>query len=157
MKQMENNLPAENSNERETSIFSGEEFSAPHNYQSIKHARNAMFFAAGALLLNMIIMYFTNQDTEMIWVDLLVWSLFVTAFILLGVWTNKKPYTAIVLAMILYAGFIILNAALDLSTIYKGIIMKIIVIVYLVKGINDAKEIQEYDKLFNKKLFENRP
>ena len=154
---MDNNSLHENSYpERDVTIFSGEEFNAPLNYRSIRNARNAMFFAAGAIVLNMIIIYSGNSDTELIWFDLLVWGLFVASFILLGIWTKSKPYTALVIAITLYGLFILLNAALDVSTIFKGIIMKVIIIVYLIKAINDAKEVQEYDKLFNENLLKNR-
>lgn len=155
---MENNNVIENSSpEKNASIFTGEEFMTPREYTSIRHARNVMFFAAGTLVLNIIIMALQSGDAEYLWIDLTVWAVFVAGFTALGFYTKKKPYTAIILAIIVYAVFVLLNAALDITTLYKGLIAKIIIIFYLIKGINDAKEIQDHDKLFNKELFDNRP
>ena len=60
----------------------------------------------------------------------------------MAVYTKRKPYYAIVAALCLYAAFIILNAVIDISTLYSGVIFKIIIIVLLVKGINNAREAQ---------------
>jgi len=48
-----------------------------------------------------------------------------------------------VCALVLYGLFIVLNAVIDPTTIYKGIILKIVIIVTLIKGLNDAREAQQ--------------
>ena len=68
----------------------------------------------------------------------------------MGFWTKKKPYSAIVGALILYAAFIILNASIDITTIYKGIILKVVIIVLLVKGVNDARDAQRMKEQLGK-------
>jgi len=70
--------------------------------------------------------------------------------VVLGFWTKKKPYYAIICALILYGIFIILNAVVDITSIYKGIIFKIAVIVFLIKGLKDAKAAQEMKEQLNK-------
>jgi len=147
---MENNQtdikPAE---QNEESIFSADEFSLKGYDKHIRQARNAIFTVAGLLLVNVAILYNTvPAGYEYIWLDFLIWGAFITGFIFLGFYTKKKPYYAIVGALCLYAAFIILNAVFDLSTLYKGVLFKIIIIVILVKGINDAKEAQELQKNF---------
>ncbi len=47
------------------------------------------------------------------------------------------------------AYLLVLNAYLDPSTIFKGILVKIIIIVFLIKGLNDAKEAQRMQDEFN--------
>jgi peptidoglycan/LPS O-acetylase OafA/YrhL len=137
------NLPAQTPEKNTETIFTEEEFSMRGYDKHIRQARNAIFIAAGVLLLNLIVLSMSvPADYEYLWIDMLIWGAFIAGFILLGFWTKKKPYTAIVSALILYIVFIIFNAALDVSTIYKGIIMKIVIIVLLVKGINDAREAQ---------------
>jgi len=147
---MENNQtdikPAE---QNEESIFSADEFSLKGYDKHIRQARNAIFTVAGLLLVNLAILYNTvPAGYEYIWLDFLIWGAFIAGFIFLGFYTKKKPYYAIVGALCLYAAFIILNAVFDLSTLYKGVLFKIIIIVILVKGINDAKEAQELQKNF---------
>ena len=132
------------------SIFSDEQFSSPCENKQIRHARNAMYFAAGALLVN-IILQFAIADTldEFIWLDFVIWGAFIGGFVALALWTNKKPYTAIILAIVLFVAFIVLNAVIDIQTIFRGIIMKVIIIIYLVKAINDAKEMQRYKEMIS--------
>jgi hypothetical protein len=46
-------------------------------------------------------------------------------------------------AIFVAAGILLLNAVIDASTIFKGIIFKIAIIVYLIKALSDAKEAQQ--------------
>ena len=142
---MENNDLSEETPEKNTeTIFTEEEFSTQAYDKHIRQARNAIFVAAGVLAIGLILLGATLPDNyEYFWIDCLIWGVFIVVFIVLGLWTKKKPYTAIVCALILYALFIILNAIADVTTIYKGIILKIVIIVSLIKGLNDAKEAQQ--------------
>ena len=132
-------------------IFSPNEFSLQGYDKHIRQARNAIFAVAGLLTINLLLLGGTSPEGyEYLWMDIALWSVFIAGFIFLGFWTKKKPYYAIVGALCLYALFIFLNAALDISTLVKGILFKIIIIVLLVKGINDAKEAQELQKNFGR-------
>ena len=135
----------------EETIFSGEEFSMQGYDKHIRQARNAIFFVAGLLLLNVIFLIVAaGSDTEYLWIDIAIWGAFIMGFLFLGFYCKKKPYYAIVSALCLYGLFIALNAYIDTSTLFKGILMKIIVIVLLVKGVKDAKEAQEMQKNFSR-------
>ena len=141
---MENrNLPEETPEKNTETIFTEEEFSTRAYDKHIRQARNAIFVAAAVLTLSLIILGATVPDYyEYFWLDCLIWGAFIVGFIILGLWTKKKPYTAIVCALVLYGLFILLNAFVDVTTIYKGIILKIVIIVSLIKGLNDAREAQ---------------
>lgn len=145
---MENNDQAKQDVENNTdTIFNAEEFSYQGYDKHIRQARNAMFFAAGLLLINVILLVASSTFSyDYLWLDMAIWGTFIASFVLLGFWTKKKPYTAIVCALILYVAFIVLNACIDISTIIQGWLFKIIIIVFLVKGINDAKEAQQRQK-----------
>lgn len=149
---MENsNLPEQTPEKNTETIFSGEEFSMQGYDKHIRQARNAIFIAAAVLTLNLIILAVTIPESyDYLWIDLCLWGAFIAGFIILGFWTKKKPYSAIVGALILYAAFIILNAALDITTLYKGIILKVIIIVLLIKGLNDAREAQRMQEQMGK-------
>jgi hypothetical protein len=149
---MENNKdqqPTETDNT--ASIFTENEFSTVGYDKHIRQARNAIFWVAGLLTFNVAVLFIGADDVyEYMWVDLLVYGLFIAGFIFLGFFTKKKPYTAIIIALILYTLFILLNAVIEPMTIFKGILFKIITYVFLIKGINDAKEAQEMQKTFGK-------
>ena len=149
---MENNkMPEETNQKQPESIFSEEDFVNQGYDKHIKQARNAIFAVAIIITISVLILAFNNSMyNEYLWADLLIYGIFIVGFVLLGFWTKKKPYYAIVAALVLYAVFIALNAILDITTLYKGIIVKIIIIVLLIKGINDAKEAQERQELITK-------
>ncbi len=129
-------------------IFEGKEFSLEGYDKSIKNARMALFVVAGLQLLFGIIMGLIQGGEMDLYI--IVFSIVVAAiFIGLGLWTKSKPYTAIVTGLIVFICLHLIDAIYDPSSIKNGIIMKILVIVYLVKSINDAKEAQEMKKNFD--------
>ncbi|MEX1202861.1 MAG: hypothetical protein WEA59_06435 [Ferruginibacter sp.] len=149
---MENNKdPQQSETENNTSIFTEYEFSTTGYDKHIREARNVIFWVAGLLILNVAILFIGADEVyEYMWLDLLIYGALIGGFIFLGFFTKKKPYTAIMLALILYTLFILLNAAIDPDTIFKGILFKIITYVFLIKGINDAKKAQEMKRTFGK-------
>ena len=68
-------------------------------------------------------------------------------FVALALWTKTKPYSAIIVGLILFilmwVAAIFLNGG---KGIYSGIIVKIVVIVYLAKALKDAKAWEETKK-----------
>ncbi len=137
--------PVPENEQNETSIFSAEDFDVDIYDKHIRQARNAIFATAGVLTLNLIILMATypKKLVDYIWIDITLWGVFIFAFIALGFWTKKKPFYAIITALILYGVFILINALLDVSSLYRGIIFKIVVISYLIKSLSDAREAQQ--------------
>ena len=64
-------------------------------------------------------------------------------FLGLALWSRKKPLVAFSIALGFYALFHITFMILDPATIAKGIIMKVLIIIALVKAIKDAKQYEE--------------
>lgn len=141
---MESNQQGITSENNTDTIFTEDDFISQGYDKNIRQARNAIYAVAIFLMLNVIFLVATLPGSyEYLWLDLLLWGSFIAGFIILGLWTKKKPYYAIVGALLLYGIFIALNAVLDVSTLWKGVIFKIAIIVYLIKGMSDAKEAQE--------------
>ncbi len=67
-------------------------------------------------------------------------------FVALGFWTKTKPFTAIVIGLILFLGVIILSVTVSGQPIYSGIIMKIVIIVFLVSALKPAKAWEDLKK-----------
>lgn len=105
----------------------------------IRQARNTLFFIAGITLLFGIYAFFVLEDSA----TLIAAALMAVIYLVLGYWSQQKPLVALVLALLLYATNIVLSAILDPATIYKGIILKIIIIVFLAKGINSALHLRK--------------
>jgi hypothetical protein len=116
----------------------------------VKKARNALFWAAGLLFLGEIIAmaragFFDPASTAL-------GAVISGIFIALAFWTKKKPYTAIVTGLIVFIAYwlfvIVANGILDGAegvgkAIIGGIIIRIIIIVNLVRSLQDAKELQQ--------------
>ena len=141
---MENNTTGEITPENnQSSIFTEEDFAMQGYDKHIRQARNAIFVAAGLLLVSLLVLCFTiPAGYDYLWIDICIYGVFVAGFIVLGFWTKTKPYYAIISALILYGLLITLNAYIDVTSLYKGILFKIAIIVYLAKGLGDAKEAQ---------------
>ncbi len=66
------------------------------------------------------------------------------AFIALGFWTKHKPYSAIVTALVIYSSLVVMDAIFDPTTIFRGIILKLIIYLSLIVSISNAKEVQRW-------------
>jgi peptidoglycan/LPS O-acetylase OafA/YrhL len=150
---MENDNQPELKPENNTeTIFNEQEFSMEGYDKHIRQARNALFIAAAIMVLNAMLLFSKYPfDIEIMWLDYLIWIIYIGGFIALALWTKKKPYYAIIGGLILMGAFILINAIIDPTTIFGGIIFKIAVIVFLIKGLGDAKEAQLIKEQFNNK------
>lgn len=146
-------LPAEQSaeelkpNEQET-IFKGEAFSLEGYDKGIKNARNALFVVAALQIIFGIIMGVAQGGDEAVYV-MVVACVIGAIFFGLGLWTKSKPYTAILTGLILFIVLHTIEAIADPASIMRGIILKVLVIVYLAKSLGDAKEAQQMKKDFD--------
>jgi len=150
---MENDNLSEIKTENNTeTIFNEQEFSMEGYDKHIRQARNALFIAAAILLLNALLLFSKYPvDLEIMWLDYLIWVVYIGGFVALALWTKRKPYYAIIGGLIFMGIFIVVNAIIDPSTIVGGIIFKIAVIAFLIKGLGDAKEAQQMKEQFNNK------
>lgn len=150
---MEDNKPTEiNPGNNTETIFSNDEFDTGMYNKHIRQARNACFITAGLLLVNALFLFSKYEfDFELLWFDYMLWTVYIGGFVALGFWTNKKPYYAIIGALVLMGVFIVINAILAPLSIISFWIIKLAIIVTLVKGLQDAREAQAM-----KEQFQNR-
>jgi len=55
-------------------------------------------------------------------------------------WSQKKPFAALLSALLLYLMVIAINAIVEPTTIFKGILIKIIILSFLIKGVSSAHQ-----------------
>ncbi|MBS1612254.1 MAG: hypothetical protein JST49_05485 [Bacteroidetes bacterium] len=110
-------------------------------------ARTALFVLSGLLLIGNGVIAYVQGSAAMFIVGICISAIFVG----LGFWSKKKPFTALVTALVLYATIVLADAAFDPSTLIKGLLVKIIVITYLISGIKSAKEAQHIQDELNAK------
>lgn len=109
----------------------------------IKNARTSLFVISTFTLGFSFIMYFMNSDKEGAVYELVADGVISLIFAGLGYLSNKKPYFALLTGLILYFLLIIANAIVDHTTLYKGIILKVLIVTWLIKGIASARSIRK--------------
>ncbi len=108
----------------------------------IKKARNALFITAGLVLLGEIIAISTS-GAEVTPLVVGIIAVEVGVFVGLAFWTKTKPYAAIITGLILFILLWIVAVAVNDDggqSIYKGILVKAIIIYTLVSALKPAKE-----------------
>lgn len=112
----------------------------------IRKARNALFVTAAIFFIAEMITAGTSGIgfTPLVIVIALVES---GIFVALGFWTKTKPYTAIIVGLILFIlQWVLAIVVVGGRAAYGGIIIKIIIIVYLVNALKQAKAWEELKK-----------
>jgi hypothetical protein len=116
----------------------------------VKKARNALFWAGGLIFAGEMIQMFRlgyGFDPAMFGIAVLEAAVFVA----LGLWTRKKPYTAVLTGLVVFLLFIILAALVEFNdwgaegffkSLFRGIIVKVVILAALIKAISDARSLQ---------------
>ena len=134
---------------QEESIFQESDYSMEGYDKHIRNARNMLFIVAGVQLLAGL---FAVKDQEEPGKTISIAIVVGVALIFAGLafWTKKKPFAALLTALILYGSLLILDAIFEPSSIIRGIILKIGIIVSLISGIRNAREAEDLKKAFGK-------
>ena len=115
----------------------------------IKRASHALYYIAGATMIWGLIAYGTSKDVETKNSILIVNTVLALIYASLGLWSKKKPLTAIISGFSLYVLVFILNAITNPLSIFSGIVLKIFIVVYFVRGIKSAIEADKLKKELN--------
>ena len=111
--------------------------------KNLKTARIYLYIVAALHVGIGVYEYVTIEDNT-----LKLWAMAVDAgigaiFFGLALWSYKQASLAFGIALVLYILLQIVIIYFDTSMIYKGIILKVLVIVALVKGFKDAREYEQ--------------
>ncbi len=107
--------------------------------KQVKNARITLFVLAGLFIIIGIYEGYVadGHDEFFAYID---WGL-AALYIGLGFWSKTRPFTAILIGFILYIALILMNAFLDPMTLVSGILWKIVIISFLVKGLQSTKHL----------------
>jgi len=137
----QNNIPSATDNSQST-IFSDIVDTTPYE-KNLKTARIYLYIIAALQIGVGIYQYATANEPELALILGAIPAGIGVLFLGFAIWSYKQPVIAFMTALIT---FVVVHAAtmiLDPTAIYKGIILKILVIVALVKGFKDAREVQK--------------
>ncbi len=133
----------------EESIFAEEEFSMKGYDKHIRNARILLFVLAGLTLLLLVNAAPFDSPGRIISGGIIV--LFAGVFIVLALWTKKRPYTALLCALIFYVSIVGIAALVDPALHFQGWIWKVVIIILLILGLRNGKEAQDMMDTFGKK------
>ena len=134
----------------EESIFEEKDLALDHYDKHVRQARNAIFIVAAVQFILVLYTAFRVSDQEGR-IGLAVMGVITLVFFFLGLWTKKNPYAAILSALILYGLLLLLGAINSPASIIQGILVKIFIIGYLVKGFRSAHEARRWKALLGNK------
>ncbi|MDY8136864.1 zinc ribbon domain-containing protein [Aquimarina sp. 2201CG5-10] len=130
----------QNGNEKEKAVFHANRVmknsQIKDDEKRIKSARNTLYWMAGLSFAFGLILFFRTQDT----IELIVQTIVSGIYLLLAYWSQQKPFAAILSGLLLYLTIIAILAIVDPFTIFSGIIFKVIIIAFLVKGVYSASQ-----------------
>lgn len=115
----------------------------------VRNARILLFVIAGLQLIPLFLI--PPMDDLEKYITIGVYILFAGIFAALALWTKRKPYTAIITALSVYTGIILLAAYFQPASIFQGWILKAVVYVMLITGLKNAKDVQEWLDSKNKR------
>ena len=137
----QNNIPSATFVSQET-MFSDIVDIKPYE-KSLKNARIWLYVIAAIQVVFGIVQYAITDDKEIGLVVAIVEAGIGVLFFLFALWSYKKPATAFMTALVTFVVIHVASAIIEPSQIYKGIILKVLVIVALVKGFNNAREVEK--------------
>jgi hypothetical protein len=117
--------------------------------KKIRSARNTLYVLASLFVLSGIFFYSTSEEYANPLALLITFLVIAGIYVGLAVWTKKQPLPAIVSGLLLFVILQLVSVIEDPSYLFKGIIIKIVVVVYLVKGIRAATGARDLVKAHN--------
>lgn len=118
-------------------VFSMEGYDKP-----VRYARVILFVLAAMQLIGIVTVPVTMEPQHTI--ATAVYIVFTIIFAALGFWTKRKPFSAIITAIIIYSLLIIVAAIEQPFSILRGWLVKIIIYVFLIAAIKNAKDVQRW-------------
>ena len=129
-------------NAPQETIFNDVLDTAPYE-KSLKNARIWLYVVAAFQAGMGIFEFATIDDKTLAWIALIIDVVIGGVFLGLALWSRTKPYLSFVIALGLYVVFNVAFMALDSSNMLRGLLVKILVVIALVKAVRDAKKYEE--------------
>jgi hypothetical protein len=117
--------------------------------EKVERARNSLYWISGLTLFSLVFVAFKPAPDEDISFTVITTIILSAAFLGLAVWGKTRTSTALISGLSLYLIIHILNALFDPRTLFSGIIVKVIIVVYLVKGIKSVIDREKIRKELN--------
>lgn len=78
--------------------------------------------------------------------EFLIYAIIAVIYGFLAWWSDKNPFGALLTGLVVYVALNILTAIVDPVTIFSGILWKVLIISYLIKGVAGAAKVRNVAK-----------
>lgn len=112
----------------------------------IRKGTNSLYVVAGFFGVYSIVYYFMNDRLEGILPVVITNLVLAAVFVILALWSVQKPVAALISGLSLYVAVQLFNTIVEPFTLFKGIIIKVFIIIYLVKALQSALGAQKLSK-----------
>lgn len=117
-----------------------------------KGGRQVLFLLAGLNLIVAGVQAFVHESLP----DTIAYLVITGLYAGLGYLSRKKPFQALVAGLVLYLTFIAIYALVDITTLYSGPVIKLVMILGLASGINSIRKAEKLRKeIEGKNLYGN--
>ena len=145
-------FPLKGTDEAQNQFLSNRRYKQHEARELARKTRNAqttLFVLSGLFFVIGVIYYFIQGQNDMAFAALITNLILSAVFLALGGWSKNKPVAAIISGLVLFVLVQLISIVDDPVNIGKGIIVKIVVIVYLIKGLKSAMEAEKIKKEYN--------
>ncbi|MGY3791625.1 zinc-ribbon domain-containing protein [Aquimarina sp. 433] len=104
--------------------------------KKISSARNTLYWMAGIFFVSGLILFMNLGDIAV----LIAGAILAIIYLVLAYWSQKKPFAAILSGLLLYLMVIAANVIVEPSSLFKGILLKVIILSFLIKGMYSASQ-----------------
>ena len=114
--------------------------------KTLRQASNTLYYLAGVFVFSGLLYFFMHKDEAEV-VSVVITNLVMAIiFVALGAYSKRKPLACLISGLSLYIIVLVLNAIIEPMSIVQGIIIKVIIIGYMIRGIKSASEIEKIRK-----------
>ena len=117
--------------------------------RKIKNAQTTLFVLAGLFSVVGVAYYFISGQNDLGFAVMITNLILAAVFLALGGWAKNKPVVALISGLVLFILVQLISIIEDPTNIVRGIIIKVLVIIYLVKGLQSAIEAEKIKKEHN--------
>lgn len=133
----------------EKTVFNNDELISPEQRKNIKNAQIALYVVAGMVLLGGVVSSFKVPSSSIVdvWIEVIAIA---GLFLVLSLVAEKKPFIAILIGFTVFILYYLFYFFINPESILRGIVFKIVVVIYLGRGLVNAYEVKKMNDVLNK-------